>query len=374
VPGWVALPASGFFQCLETNGLGASIKEQLDNLTGENTAKIANRIETLILSADLPSELANELESVFANEFVSVRSSAADEDSAEHSFAGIHESYLFVKGAVSIIDHIRRVWASGYQERALLYRRENGLPLHPVPMAVIIQRMIDAQTSGVVFTADPATQNPHHMVISALYGLGEGLVSAGLEADHIDFNKRSGEVSTRIADKTSRYAFDAESGAGICEQPVESGLQSKTALTEQQLRQLADVALAIEQSYRRPQDIEFCYDGSGKLFILQTRDITTAEEYGPAAGNPQVWDNSNIIESYSGVTSPMTFSFIRHAYAVVYNCFSEVMGIPQKTIRKNQNVYRNMLGLFEGQVYYNLQNWYRLIQQFPGYEYNKAFM
>ncbi len=374
VPDWIALPTAGFFHCLETNGLGESIQKKLDHLAAENTAKTADEIQQLILASELPSELASELEASFAGEFVSVRSSADDEDGSEHSFAGIHESYLYVKGASSIAEHIRKVWASGYQERALLYRKENGLPLHPVPMAVIIQRMIDAQTSGVVFTADPATQNPHNMVISALYGLGEGLVSAGLEADHIEYNKRSGEFNKTIATKETRYALNTESGAGIHEIPVDTDMQEKPALSEQQLQQLAETALAIEQSYRRPQDIEFCFDASGKLFILQTRDITTVEEYGPAAGNQQVWDNSNIIESYSGVTSPMTFSFIRNAYAVVYNCFSEVMGIPQKSIQENQGVYRNMLGLFEGQVYYNLQNWYRLIQQFPGYEYNKTFM
>ncbi|MDF7799919.1 PEP/pyruvate-binding domain-containing protein [Pontiellaceae bacterium B1224] len=359
VPDWVALPTSVFFQCLESN-----------NLSG----KTADEIQELILSADLPAQLTAELDEIFGDAFVSVRSSSADEDGAEHSFAGIHESYLYVKGAPSIIDHIRKVWASGYQERALAYRKENDLPLHPVPMAVIIQRMVDAETSGVVFTADPNTRNPHVMILSALYGLGEGLVSAGLEADHIEFNKRSGEFKTTVATKETRYAFDAKTGAGICECPVEDALRNQPALSEPQLQQLAETALAIEKEYRCPQDIEFCFDASGKLFILQTRAITTVDEYGPAAGNQQVWDNSNIIESYSGVTSPMTFSFIRHAYSVVYNCFSEVMGIPRKTIEENQGVYRNMLGLFEGQVYYNLQNWYRLIQQFPGYAYNKAFM
>jgi pyruvate,water dikinase len=365
VPDWQALPASFFFQCLETGGLGEAIEKQLEH---------PDRIEQLILSAELPTELISEIEAAFSDNFVSVRSSSADEDGSEFSFAGIHESYLYVKGASSIADHIRKVWASGYQGRALLYRKENGLPQHPVPMAVIIQRMVDARTSGVVFTADPTTHNPHTMIISALYGLGEGLVSAGLEADHIEYNKTSGAFKTTLAKKETRYAFDTEYGAGICELPVDLNLQEQPALTEDQLTELAKIALKIEQEYRRPQDIEFCFDDAGKLFILQTRDITAVQEYGPAAGNQQVWDNSNIIESYSGVTSPMTFSFIRHAYAVVYHCFSEVMGIPRQTIQENQGVYRNMLGLFEGQVYYNLQNWYRLIRQFPGYEYNKAFM
>lgn len=374
VPEWVALPTSGFFQCLETNGLGDRIQQELDGLAEDRAAETAERIRALILDADVPSELSDELDGIFKDEYVSVRSSAADEDGAEHSFAGIHESYLYVRGAAAIAEHILKVWASGYQKRALLYRRENNLPLHPVPMAVLIQRMVDAETSGVVFTADPTTGNPHKMAISALFGLGEGLVSAGLDADHIEFNKRNGEFSATVATKETKYVFDSEHGSGLREAPVENADRERPTLSDEQLMELADVSMQIEKEYGRPQDIEFCHDNAGRLFILQTRDITTAEEYGSAAGNRQVWDNSNIIESYSGVTSPMTFSFIRHAYAVVYNCFSDVMGIPRKTIGKNQGVYRNMLGLFQGQVYYNLPNWYRLVQQFPGYEYNKAFM
>ena len=102
--------------------------------------------------------------------------------------------------------------------------------------------------------------------------------------------------------------------------------------------------------------------------------MTTVEEIGPAAGNGLIWDNSNIIESYSGVTSPMTFSFIRRAYSIVYHCFAEVMGIDARTVRANREVFENMLGLFRGQVYYNLFNWYRLVRLFPGFNYNKSFM
>jgi pyruvate,water dikinase len=374
----MALPVPVFLECLSASGIDSAMREKLGRLTESNAAQIASEIKTLLshltLSDEITREVTDNVGRLFGSAFVSVRSSAADEDGAKLSFAGIHESFLYIKGAEEIIRHVRKVWASGYSERALLYRRQNGLVLHPVPMAVIIQRMVDAQSSGVVFTADPATQDAHKMVISALYGLGEGLVSAGLEADHIEYDKRTGESTVTVANKQTRFVLDCEHGTGLRECPVGADAQGKPALSTEQVKRLAEAALRIERRCRRPQDIEFCFDAEGKLFLLQTRDITTVGEYGPAAGNRQIWDNSNIIESYSGVTSPMTFSFIRHAYAVVYHCFSEVMGIPPETIQENQSVYRNMLGLFEGQVYYNLPNWYRLVQQFPGYAYNKAYM
>ncbi len=379
VPDWVAVPAEAFFEALAQEGLGERIAQQLARLDEGNSTDVSAAIRDLILDSPMPEGLVSELQAVdwigaAPNEAVSVRSSAADEDGARHSFAGIHESYLYVRGLDSVVEHIRRVWASGYQQRALLYRRSNGLVLHPVPMAVIIQQMVDAHISGVAFTADPTAQDPFVVVVSSLYGLGEGLVGAGLAADHAHYDKRTRAISVTPAEKETQLVRDPHGGEGLVEQPVPESLRDAAALSAEQLDEVIQAALAIERARWRPQDIEFCFDAQQRLFILQTRDITTVADVGPAAGHRLVWDNSNIIESYSGVTSPMTFSFIRHAYTVVYHCFSEVMGIPRATVKANQPVFENMLGLIQGQVYYNLMNWYRLIQQFPGYGMNKRFM
>ncbi|MDZ7620206.1 MAG: PEP/pyruvate-binding domain-containing protein, partial [Patescibacteria group bacterium] len=379
VPEWAAVPAECFIEALGASGVGPRIQERLALLDDHNAAAIAAEVQGLILDMPLPNWLPGAIAKadVIAKHpagYVSVRSSAADEDGATHSFAGIHESFLYIRGQDSVARHVRRVWASGYQQRALLYRRSNGLAIHPVPMAVIIQRMVSAEVSGVAFTADPATQNPFAMVISSLYGLGEGLVGAGLAADHVRYDKRTQRTDATIETKATRLVLDEESGEGLIEAAVPESQRDAAALSDAQLAQVVRTARSIEQSRRRPQDIEFCFDSAGSLFILQTRDITTVKDAGPAAGHRQVWDNANIIESYSGVTSPMTFSFIRHAYTVVYHCFSDVMGIPPATVKANRHVFENMLGLIHGQVYYNLVNWYRLIRQFPGYGMNKRFM
>lgn len=378
VPQWIAVPSRVFAAALKSSDRSSGIEELVDSLSEDNAAEVSKKIQQMILSMKMADELKEELQEIyrekFSSSFVSVRSSAVDEDGRQHSFAGIHESYLYVQGIESVIEHIQKVWASGYEERALIYRLQNKLTLHPVPMAVIVQRMVDANRSGVVFTVDPISQNPQKMLVSALYGLGEGLVSAGLDADSFQYDKRDGSCVETIAHKESQYVQAEKNSVGLVKIDVAVELRKKAALSREQVDALCEVAGKIERQQGRPQDIEFCFDNENQLFVLQTRDITTVQEYGPAAGNPQIWDNSNIIESYSGVTSPMTFSFIRHAYAVVYHCFSEVMGIPQKTIDNNQQVYSNMLGLFQGQVFYNLPNWYRLVQQFPGYAYNKSFM
>ena len=313
VPDWIAVPVDAFLETLKIGGLGQKLEALLATLSSDNAAKIAAEAHVLILAAPLPEGLSEELASIdfivhAPLGFVSVRSSAADEDGTTHSFAGIHESFLYVRGADSVARHIRRVWASGYQERALLYRRANGLPLHPVPMAVIVQKMIDAQTSGVVFTADPAAQNPFALVVSTLFGLGEGLVGTGLAADHARYDKRTRQINLDVAAKETQLIHDKLRGEGLVEIPVPEALRNAPALSDGQLDLIIRTALQIEQARRRPQDIEFCFDAAGSLYILQTRDITTVKDVGPAACNRQVWDNSNIIESYSGITTPLTFS------------------------------------------------------------------
>ena len=306
--------------------------------------------------------------------YVAVRSSAIGEDAAGESFAGIHESFLYVRGADAVCDAVERVWASAFSERALSYRASRGLAADGIEIAVVVQRMIDANVSGVVFTADPTTGDVHRVVVSSLFGLGEGLVSGGLDADLFTVDKRSGSVETSIAKKQERFGLDAAQGHGVRRESLPEGMRETASLSDAQVRQVAREARRIEEAYGAPQDVEFALDATDALWILQTRPITTVEELGPAAGYGLLWDNSNIIESFSGVTSPMTFSVIRRAYATVYRCFSQVMGIAPDVIRRSEPLYQNMLGLIQGRVYYNLRSWYLLLRLFPGFQYNRQFM
>ena len=305
---------------------------------------------------------------------VAVRSSASDEDGLDHSFAGMHDSFLFIRGIENVIECIQKVWASSFNERAIAYRIENGLDVKQIAVAVVIQEMIDAATSGVIFTVNPANDKTNQTVISSLWGAGEGLVSAGFAADTFTVKKQSLAFDSEIVAKTEKLVIDPEQQQGLITRTVDSADQQRSSLTDTQVSQTAQLASQIENVYRRPQDIEFCFDHHGELYVLQTRPITRLKEYGPAAGNRLIWDNSNIIESYSGVTTPMTFSFIRRAYTIVYHCFAEVMGISPAKVKQSRQVFENMLGLIQGRVYYNLQNWYRLIRLFPGFQYNSQFM
>jgi rifampicin phosphotransferase len=375
VPPWFAVTADAFHAALAASGLDRRIE---DAGRGGDAAALAS-VREWITGVDLPAGLRAAVLKALGGVlppggFVAVRSSAVDEDGAGQSFAGLHDSFLFLRTDDDILDALRKVWASAYNERAIAYRRERGLAVTGIAVAVVVQQMVDAITSGVMFTINPVTGGVHETVISALYGLGEGLVSQGFDADTFTVRKDSLAITPALAEKRERMVVDAAAGRGLVRESVPEELRARPCLTDDQVLAVTRAGGVIERHYGRPQDIEFAFDAAGRLHLLQTRPVTTAAEYGPAAGNHLIWDNSNIIESYSGVTSPLTFSFIRRAYTIVYHCFSQVMGIPDAVVQKSQPVFENMLGLFRGQVYYNLLNWYRLVRLFPGFSFNKQFM
>ena len=345
VPAFYVLTAEAFRAALRASGVRERIDAAFDGLDPTDPAAVsatAERIGRWIAQVTLPPELADAVrkvhdETVPTDGFVAVRSSAADEDGADCSFAGIHESRLFVRGVNGVLDAVKAVWASAYSGRAIAYRHGRNLPLDRIVVAVVVQQMVDARQSGVMFTCDPAASDTKKIVVSSLFGAGEGLVGAGFDADTFTVDKNSLDVcASRIANKRDRLVFDRAAGEGLKTAPVDESRRDAASLTDSQLREVARAGLAIERRFGRPQDVEFCFDGAGRLFILQSRPVVRIDEYGPAAGNELVWDNSNIVESYSGVTSPMTFSFIRRAYPIVYHCFAQVMGISPAVVRANR--------------------------------------
>ena len=378
VPNFFAISVAAFRDLMQQAAVTNRIEALAALPTEQEVLREAAAIRTMIADSTVSKELTSLVAEALlglqgAGGYVAVRSSALDEDSADQSFAGMHDSFLFVRGETNVITAIRDVWASAFNDRAVVYRLRAGIPLHEIAVAVIVQEMVDADRSGVMFTCNPGSDNVHEVVVSSLYGVGEGLVSAGLAADTFVVAKDHLAIDTEVAVKSEQLVLDEENG-GLSRSKVADDKQTVSSLEPAEIRSIARIGMDVEQLFGRPQDIEFCYDKRGRLLLLQSRPVTNMEERGPAAGHRLVWDNSNIIESYAGVTSPMTFSFIRRAYTIVYHCFAQVMGISQQKVHDSQRVFENMLGLFRGRVYYNLANWYRLIRLFPGFQYNAAFM
>jgi len=275
-----------------------------------------------------------------------VRSSALEEDSERLSFAGQLESFLFVPRA-EVAVRAAAVRDSGFAERLKRYREQMGAGEAGVP-AVVVQRMIDGKASGVAFSADPVSGRRAVAVVAAVPGLASALVSGEAAAD------------TWRIDRTPR----------VLERTIET---SPPAIGEADALRVAELARRAERHFGRPQDIEWTIE-AGRLYLLQSRPITTLAERADPDGVPALWDNSNIIESYGGVTTPLTFSFARRAYEQVYREFCRLIRLPEDVIEAHAGTFCCMLGLIRGRVYYNLYNWYRLVAVLPGYNLNRRFM
>ena len=304
--------------------------------------------------------------------FVAVRSSGVQEDGVEHSFAGQFDSYLSVTPE-RLSERITDVWRSGFSERVLAYRRENSLEGLPQAPAVLVQQMVDSEVSGVAFSADPVTGRRSVAVVSALHGLGTALVGGDADADtwrvHFD-----GTILERdIVAKSLAHRPAPDSPEGVAAQKIAEPAASEPALTDEEAARVAELARRAERHFGRPQDIEWAMRG-GEIFLLQSRPITSLAATPDPDGVRNIWDNSNIVESYSGITTPLTFSFALHAYEGVYREFCRMLGVTKATIAANEPTFRRMLGLVQGRVYYNLLNWYRVIALLPGYTFNRRFM
>jgi len=236
---------------------------------------------------------------------VAVRSSATAEDLPFASFAGQQETYLNIVGIEAILDAVRRCWASLWTDRAVSYRASNTIDHRTVRLAVVIQRMVNAQVAGVLFTANPLTGRRRQAVIDANPGLGEAVVSGAVNPDHFVINAETGEIiERRLGDK--RMVIRSIPGGGT--QRIEMAEQKSTScLTDEQIEDLARLGIQVEAHYGAPQDIEWAIDSEGHLWLTQARPITTL--FPLPAGTPtndqdlRVYFSANVAQ---GVYRPLT--------------------------------------------------------------------
>ncbi|MEK7413041.1 MAG: PEP/pyruvate-binding domain-containing protein [Planctomycetota bacterium] len=300
---------------------------------------------------------------------LAVRSSASDEDGGEHSFAGQLDSYLAVRPE-DVPAKVSAVWRSAFSERILAYRSSRQLGA-PRPPAVLVQRLVIADTAGVAFSADPVSGRWSVAIVSAVVGLGTRLVGGAGDADTWRVDRTGAIIERTIVAKSHAHRPQPGEGEGVTDVPVND--PNAPALNDAQVRAVADLARRCAQARTRPQDIEWAWH-RGELFLLQSRPITTLADRPDPDGRPALWDNSNIAESYGGVTTPLTYSFARRAYEEVYRQFCRLMGVPGTRIQANADTFRAMIGCVRGRVYYDLLNWYRVLALLPGFQANRGFM
>lgn len=261
-------------------------RKKFADMRWEEVWDAALRIRSMFLKQEVPSALAEEItravEDYFGDRPVAVRSSAPDEDAAGSSFAGLHESYINIRGSASVVEHVRLVWASLWSDAALLYRREIGLDPASSAMAVVIQELVAGDRSGVAFSVAPGDRD--QIVIEAVHGLNQGLVDGAVEPDRWFVAREGMRLVRHDPVKRGRWMQAVDSGVELCDLPAE--LMERAPLAESEAVLVANAALILEKFWQAPQDVEWTFR-ENELLVLQARPITTAAD--SAAGDKRPW-------------------------------------------------------------------------------------
>ncbi|MEE9279710.1 MAG: phosphoenolpyruvate synthase [Myxococcota bacterium] len=321
VPEGFCLTTAAYRQLLEGCDRGRldelfTALDRLDVERPEDVRILAAEIRVFLRSAPMPAEVERALveawEAHGAAGAWAVRSSATAEDLPDASFAGQQDTYLNVQGRAMLLDRVRRCWASLFADRAIVYRANAGFPQRRVALSVVVQRMVPAEISGIMFTVDPISQARSLMAINAGFGLGEALVSGRVALDLYTVDKSAMRIVSReIADK--RLAIRPAAGGGTAEEHVAEERSHEPALNDDQIVRLAELGMRLEEHFGAPQDVEWCI-ADGELHFVQTRPITTlyplVEEL-PDDGTLHVYACFNHIQVMTDPIKPLGRSCIR---------------------------------------------------------------
>ncbi|MBI2529990.1 MAG: phosphoenolpyruvate synthase [Candidatus Diapherotrites archaeon] len=286
-PGFV-ITAQAYFNFLKETEIEDDVIVKENSIDVENIGQLqksAEELRNLIASARMSGELEIEIKKAYRalgerqvawltsseEACVAVRSSATAEDLPTASFAGQQETYLNIRGGEALVDAVKRCWASLFTARAIYYRRKNNFAIEKVGIAVVVQKMVNSDVSGVMFTAEPMGDRSK-IIIEAVFGLGETIVSGAVTPDHYVVDKGKLKIIERIANEQTWMITRASRGTKQEELPKKN--QSKQKLTDKQVIEIAKIGKQIENHYNFPQDIEFAIENNA-LYVVQSRAITT---------------------------------------------------------------------------------------------------
>lgn len=282
----------------------------------KQTELLKTKLSALPLPASLRKEIRQTLGKFKNIKAFSVRSSSTMEDLSGAAFAGQHDTFLNCVGAKDIEDKIKQCFLSLWHDRAVAYRHQQGFSQQDTTMAVVVQRMIQAEAAGVGFSINPVNGNVQEILINANYGLGESVVSGESTVDQFIVSKKDGTILQRaVAEKEEKIVSSAR-GTKTLKLSGKEAL--KPCLTDKQIKQVAALNAQVEKHYGFPQDIELAFQGH-QLFLLQARPITTL---------PPRWTRDESAERYPTVLTPFTWDFVEKAFHISLNHSFRLMGFP----------------------------------------------
>ncbi|QKG26812.1 PEP/pyruvate-binding domain-containing protein [Actinomadura verrucosospora] len=288
----------------------------------------------------------------------------AAEDSAGDPFAGLSDSFLYVRRD-GLLEAVARCWASAFKTEAVRYREFRGIDPAAARVAVGVQRMVPGTRSFVAFTRDPR-DGAHRHVIAAAHGIGEGVVQEKADVDHFFVDPGTGRVEAEVVTKDRMVGPPADGGEGPRTVRVPDELRTPPVLTGEQAGEVADLAARVEVLFGCPQDIEGTITPDGAVHLVQARPLAAAPEQ---EREPRVhWGDHNITESFPGVSGALTYSQARAFYQLAFTDLYRRMGVPARRLRARGHRLARMVGHLDGRVYYRLDDWQDLHGQVPVFD------
>lgn len=375
-PGFV-IGTTAYATHIESNdGLRKKIADALENINYDNADELEAcvlKIRNWIVEAPIPASLASDISSAYvklgADLYVAVRSSGTAEDLEGASFAGLHDTYLDIRGNDNLLDAVKRCWASMWTARAASYRKTQGFDNFKSSIAVVVQTMVESEVSGVMFTANPINSVTDETIINASWGLGEAVVSGIVTPDEYIVSSRNLQILQQtLGSKEHKIVRNMEFGNGTLHLPVPADERAKFTFTSEQVATLADIGRKIQDAYEGfPQDIEWAYS-QGKFYILQARPITgvefswdaivTASVQGNDDAVPydNVWSRNFPEEMWTGAISPLMFSWRGWGNTQCHSIGVQTFGYPELDYT-TQRLWK----YHKGTVYYNVKADFDLI-------------
>lgn len=336
-PGFV-ITAQAYQYFIERSGLSHQMKNILDNLNVDDTKALNNaseKIRAMISNAEMPKDLADAIVDAYEvldvdkqklagatatamdilkkghePPFVAVRSSATTEDLATASFAGQQETFLNVKGSSKLLQKVKDCFASLFTSRAVYYRTKKGFPHEKSYLAVVVQKMVNSDKSGVIFSKNPVSIE-NNIVIEAVFGLGEGIVSGQIKPDHYVVSPDMHNfkiLESKVSEK--RMAIIRDSSGNNKSVKLSHDRAMQKVLENYEIKRLAQYALQLEEHYRKPQDIEFAIEGT-EIYIVQSRPITTT-----AVKNKDSEVKGNILLNGLGASPGIASGIVKIVYSL----------------------------------------------------------
>ena len=303
VPKAFVVTADAYKDFLQSTGIQTQINKILSDLDVDNTEQLkeaSEKIQDIILSMEIPQEMKKDIMDAYKNmsvnqellnqapqalnlikagrdnPFVAVRSSATAEDLPTASFAGQQETYLNVKGLEQVLQAVHQCWASLYTSRAIFYREKNNFPHEKVYIAVVVQKMINSDKAGVMFSINPNT-NEENILIEASYGLGDAVVSGSISPDQYIIDKRDRKIKNIKVNKKEWMLYRDSNTGRTTKRILNDEKASSQVLTDEEINKLVLLAINVEDYYKKPQDMEFAIEDRN-VYLIQTRPITTVKK------------------------------------------------------------------------------------------------